>query len=196
MTWSDLPEGMSDLRGRTELDSTFYRPEIMVGGERRRIGLEARWRPGPFSIKSEYIRLTDERLGQSIENTDLSPFVSSGWYLSGTWAITGEAKVDGLDNPRRPLLRGGIGAVEVAARVERIRFGTLSSDPLASNSPRSEIILGNANRAVTFGLNWYPNRWLKVQANFVRNEVTFPDQAPQLLQPVFWSRLVRFQFSM
>ena len=69
---------MSGLRGRTELDEWFYRPEVLVNGRRQRLGFEARWRPGPFSVKSEFIRLTDERLGQSIEETDLSPFSQSG----------------------------------------------------------------------------------------------------------------------
>ena len=103
-----FPEGFSDLRGRTELDALFYRPTFLVNGQRRRIGFEARWRPGPFSIKSEYIRLTDERLGQSVDDTDLSPFVAAGWYVSGTWALTGEKKADGLDTPRRPLFQGGV----------------------------------------------------------------------------------------
>ena len=195
-TTSELPEGVVDLRGRTELGDVFYRPEILVNGQRRRIGFEARWRPGPFSIKSEYIRLTDERLGQSVENTDLAPFVSAGWYVSGTWAVTGERKADGLDSPRRPLFQGGFGAVEVAVRVERIRFGSGAVDPLASNSPRADVVLGNSDHAQTYGVNWYVNRWIKIQANLVRNAIAFPDQAPQPPQPVFWSRLIRFQFSM
>ena len=194
-TTSDLPEGFSDLRGRTELDESFYRPTFLVNGQRRRIGFEARWRPGPFSIKSEYIRLTDERLGQSVDDTDLSPFVAAGWYVSGTWALTGEKKADGLDTPRRPLFQGGFGAIELAARVERIRFGSVD-DVLASDSPRAEVILGSSDRAYTFGVNWYANRWIKIQANLVRNTIAFPDQSASPSPAAFWSRLVRFQFSM
>lgn len=195
-TTSELAEGVPDLRGRTELGDVFYRPEILVNGRRTRIGFEARWRPGPFSLKSEYIRLSDERLGQSVENADLSPFVSAGWYVSGTWAVTGEKKADGVDTPRHPVFQGGIGAVEVAVRVERIRFGSGAVDPLASNSPRAEVILGNSDQVYTFGVNWYANRWIKIQTNLVRNSIAFPDQGPQPAQPVFWSRLIRFQFSM
>jgi phosphate-selective porin OprO and OprP len=192
---SDVPEGFSDLRGRTELDASFYRPTFLVNGQRRRIGFEARWRPGPFSIKSEYIRLTDERLGQSVEDTDLSPFVAAGWYVSGTWALTGEKKAEGLDSPRHPIFQGGVGAIELAVRVERIRFGSVA-DVLASDAPRAEVILGNSDRAYTIGVNWYANRWIKIQANLVRNTIAFPDQNPTLSPNTFWSRLVRFQFSM
>ncbi len=164
---------------------------VSVGGS----AFEARWRPGPFSIKSEYIRLTDERLGQSVEDTDLSPFVAAGWYVSGTWALTGEKKADGLETPRRPIFQGGVGAIELAVRVERIRFGAVD-DILASDAPRAEVILGNSDRVYTMGVNWYANRWIKIQANLVRNTIAFPDQGPLPSQGAFWSRLVRFQFSM
>ncbi len=73
-------------------------------------------------MKSECIRVSDERLGLSVEDTNLSPITSTGWYVSGTWAITGEKKASGLDRPKRPLPGGGFGAVEVAARVERLAF--------------------------------------------------------------------------
>ena len=46
------------------------------------------------------------------------------------------------------------------------------------------------------GVNWYVNRWIKIQANLVRNTIAFPDQGPSPSQAAFWSRLVRFQFSM
>src|SRR5690606_20606699 len=114
----DVPEGQPGLRGRTVFDERFYRPDVFVRGARRRLGLEGQWRPGPFSVKAELIRLTQERSGQSVEDTDLSALIGRGWYVSGTWAVTGERKADGLDNPRRPLFRGGPGAVELAVRVE------------------------------------------------------------------------------
>ena len=195
-TTSDLPQGVTNLRGRTEFDDSFYHPGFYVNGRRQRVGLEARWRPGPFSIKSEYIRLSDERLGQSVDNGDLDPFVASGYYVSGTWALTGENKADGLDAPRRPLFQGGFGAVEVGVRMERIRFGSVATNGLPSDAPRAEVILGNAAQIFTLGANWYVNRWIKIQANFVRDSLTFPELGPSPSQPAFWSRIVRFQFSM
>jgi phosphate-selective porin OprO/OprP len=195
-TTSNLEEGFPNLRGRTELDLSFYRPDLWVEGQRRRVGFELRWRPGPFSIKSEYIRLTDERLGQSVEDTDLSPFLATGWYVSGTWALTGENKADGLDSPRRPLFEGGYGAVEVAARVERIRFGSVADDDVPSAGPRADVVLGNSDRAETFGVNWYVNRWIKVQFNLIRETIADPSQGPMPTQPSFWSQVLRFQFSM
>ena len=174
----------------------FYLPDVSVRGERRRIGFDARWRPGPFSIKSEYMKLTQERQGQSSDNTDLSKFFGEGWYVSGTWAITGENKADGLDSPRRSLFFGGIGAVELALRAEGISYGSEATDDVPSSAPRADVILGNTNRLVTYGVNWYLNRWLKIQVNLVHERLSDPSQGPLPDQFSFWSRFVRFQFSM
>jgi phosphate-selective porin OprO/OprP len=195
-TASPLEEGFSDLRGRTALDERFYRPDVWVAGNRRRLGAELRWRPGPFSIKSEYMRLTDERRGQSVDDTDLAPAVAEGWYVSGTWALTGEAKAKGFDLPRRPFLRGGPGVIEVGARVESLGFGSAAAGESPSAGPRAEVIAGNGDRVETFGVNWYANRWLKVQFNILRDTLRDPSQGPLPGRAGYWSRVLRFQLSL
>lgn len=194
-TDSDVEEGFPGLRGRTVFDTAFFKPDYLVSGRRQRRGVEAQWRPGPFSVKSEWIHVSDERLGLSVEDTNLSPITSTGWYLSGTWAITGEKKVAGLDTPRRPLPGGGFGAVEVAARIEELAFSSGAAGQALSTSPRADAILGNADRAVTLGVNWYVNRWVKVQGNIIRESIDKPVLGPLPAQPTFWSRLLRFQLS-
>ena len=82
-TSSALLEGFPDVRGvhRASLARSIV-PISGLKGQRRRVGLQFRWRPGPVSVKSEYIRLTDQRLDQSVDDTDLSPFLATGWYAS------------------------------------------------------------------------------------------------------------------
>ncbi len=195
MTSGDVPEGQPGLRGRTVFDERFYRPDVFVRGARRRLGFEGQWRPGPFSVKAELIRLTQERSGQSVEDTDLSALIGRGWYVSGTWAVTGERKADGLDNPRRPLFRGGPGAVELAVRVESLRFESEARGTDLSAGPRANEILGNADRAVTLGVNWYANRWVKLQLNGIRETIRDPFQGPLPEKPSFWSTALRFQLT-
>ena len=79
-TSSDVGMGLRSLRGLTTFEETFFDPDLWVHGRRQRAGFELRWRPGPFSFKSEYIRVTTERRGQSVEDTDLSPLLATGWY--------------------------------------------------------------------------------------------------------------------
>ena len=195
-TWSDLEEGLPGVRGQTVFGRSFFSSDYPVVGKRDRMGFEMRWRPGPFSIKSEYIKLTDERLGLSVEDGDLAPIRAIGWYVSGTWVVTGEKKADGLDSPRHPLFQGGFGAVEVGARLERLTFDSGNASEAPSTSPRAEVILGNSNRVLTLGTSWYLNRWVKIQFNVIQETLTDPEQGPLPDRNKFWSRVVRFQFSL
>ena len=192
MTSADVPEGVSAIRGRTPLREEFFEGEMWVSGARRRLGLEAQWQPGPFSLQAEYIRLTEDRRGQSLDATDLPGIVAAGWYLSGSWAITGDEKARGLDEPRRPLLRRGIGAIEVAARMESLGFGD-GAAPGASLSPRAEVLLGNRDRVLTLGANWYVNRWVKLQGNVIRDSLRDPGRGPLPTAATYWSRVFRVQ---
>lgn len=193
---SDVPEGIPGLRGHTVLDQNFFSSaRYIVNGTRSRTGIEMQFRPGPASIKSEWMRVETERRGESVEDTDLSPLVGEGWYLSGTYAITGEKKAS-VDKPKKPLFQGGFGAVEVAARVESLRFKSGSSNEQGSTSPRADVILGNRDQVTTFGVNWYVNRFVKIQANFIREKLDDPSQGPLPSKASFTSKAVRFQFSL
>ena len=160
------------------------------------MGLELDWRPGPFSLKSEFIHVQDERRGQGLRTEDLPNLISRGWYVSGSWAITGEPKADNIE-PRKPFLQNwGMGALEVAARIEQLRFGSSEHNGRASRSPRAANILGNSDRAWTVGLNWYLNRWSKIQFNLVREKIEDIQRSPILGQDRYWTRLCRLQFVM
>jgi phosphate-selective porin OprO and OprP len=192
-TASDVPMGDSDLRGDTALGHTFFPTAYGIGGARRRAGLEARWQAGPFGAQGEFIRLSDERRGQSISNGDLPPLVARAWYAQGTWVLTGERK-SRADQPSRPLPGGGIGSIELALRVERIAFESRGTEP-PSLGPRAETIAPHTNSAVTFGANWTLNRWVRVQFNMIRDAIS----APAVLTPLpstSWSRVVRLRFAL
>ena len=195
-TTTDVDEGLSGLQARTVFGFPFItEPDLWVKGPRRRFGVEGRIRPGPTSIKAEFMRMLSARRGQGIDGGDLSDFEASGWYVSGTWALTGEKKADGLERPSHPLFRGGIGAVEIAARLEKLTFGTVNGGDEASTSPRADVVLGNADRAVTYGVNWYLNRWIKIQGNAIQQRISDPLQGPLPERTSFWSSVFRFQLS-
>ena len=194
-TRSEVPEGIPGVRGQTVLEQTFFSSsKYIVNGERRRTGVEMAFVPGPATIKAEWIRMETERKGESVEDTDLSPLVGQGWYVSGTYIVTGEKK-SRMPRPKKPLLQGGFGAVEVGARVESLEFKSGSSSEPGSTSPRADTILGNRDQAITFGVNWYVNRFIKLQANFIREKIDDPAQGPLPDQASFNSRAFRLQFS-
>jgi phosphate-selective porin OprO and OprP len=195
-TSGDLPEGLSGIKGRTVLGADFYKSEFYVFGRRERRGLEFQWLVGPASVKMESITLTDERRGQSVEDTDLSPYRVKGWYVSGSYVFTGESKSRGLDRPRRPLFQGGIGALEAAVRLERISFGSILTGA-GSRSPRADVLPSNTDSILAFSGNWYPNRWIKVQMTSFRESFRDPSELATALRstPSFWSHVLRIQFS-
>lgn len=195
-TSSDVPPGVRSLRGLTTFEETFFDRDLWVQGRRQRTGFELRWRPGPFSLKTEYIHVTTERRGQSVDDTDLSPLRATGWYVSGTWALTGEKKAAGLNKPRRPFLRGGWGAFEAAVRVEQLTFDSLGTDGLPSFSVRADVVEAASDRVTTIGGSWYLNQWAKIQLNAVRESVTSPRRGEPQSSRRSWVYITRFQFTM
>lgn len=167
-----VPEGRNHLQGDTVFGGEFFDRQYYTKGPRTRLGLEVSWAIGPAFLAAEYIVSREAREGQGVGNEtqvdpDLPEIEGRGWYVAGTWVITGENR-DGGVNPKRPLLQGGFGAIEVAARYEKLRFesaGTPAEPP--SRSPRAAHIAGNADSAWTLGVNWYVNRWAKLRFNVI-----------------------------
>lgn len=190
-TSANLPEGLNSLRGRTVFGSAFF-PRVYVRGRRTRMGIEAEWNPGRFGFRSEYMRALDERQGQGLGDIDLSTLITRGWYASATWIVTGERKGGGV-NPDDPLFRGGVGAIELASRIETLAFGSASHEGPAFTNPRAEHIAENRDTIWTTGVNWYVNRWVKLQANAIRERIEDPERTPVSGRQVFWSGVFRMQ---
>jgi phosphate-selective porin OprO/OprP len=194
LTTSDVPEGLNSLRGQSLFGSEFSE-RMYVLGKRRRLGTEAIWMPGPFSVKSEWARATEQRKRQGLLDDDISDFVSSAWYLSGTWAITGEDKDGGVE-PRKPIFQSGIGAVELGVRYEQIRFGSALKEGEAFANPRADPLLENAETLWTVGVNWYLNKWGKVVVNGTREAFQDPERTAVAGRSSNWAGVLRLQFVM
>jgi phosphate-selective porin OprO/OprP len=192
MTTGEVPEGLNSLRAHTAFREPFF-DAVYVNGRRTRFGVEADWQPGPFSVKGEFIRVTDQRRNQGVLEEDLPPLEARGWYLSGTWVVTGEDKFDGIV-PRAPLFRGGAGAVEVGTRYERLGFGSRFDGEADSTSPRGANLLETSDTAWTTGVNWYINRWTKLQFNMIREWIEDAERSPIPDRHLFWTRVFRVQF--
>ncbi len=188
-----LPEGPNSLRGKTVPGDAFF-DHFYVKGRRQRVGAEFQWRPGPMSVQGELMRARDQRQDQGLDNENLPDVVAHGWYLVSTWLVTGERKKDTI-TPARPFLKGGIGAVEVAGRVERLGSGSHGTAVEPFPSPRAPGILLRTDSVWTAGVNWYVNEFIKLQANLIREQreagdVVIPGQATR------WSRTLGVQFGL
>jgi phosphate-selective porin OprO/OprP len=194
-----IPEGRNNLSGKMVLGDTFFHSRYYTKGRRLRVGLELSWAPGPFSVSAEYIRSTEAREGVGVGNeqgldNNLPDIEGRGWYVAGSWVVTGEKK-DGGVKPRGPFLQRGFGAIEVAVRYEVLRFASAGAQQEPpSDSLRAANVLGNGDRALTGGVNWYLNRWLKFQVNGIREKLDDPNLSPVPGQSSFWTVVSRLQF--
>src|SRR5215216_2599809 len=153
-----------------------------------------KWKHGPFGINGEYIQVRDQRRGQGLAGDDLSDLVSRGWYLSGVWTL-----VDRTESSRASLVKSlyetnGIGAIQLAVRYEQLRFGSSERVGRPSRDSRAANILGNSNRALTFGSHWMLNRHTRIQVNAICEKIEDFQRSPIVGREHYWTRLCRLQF--
>lgn len=189
---SVLPNG---LRGRTVVTEYNFFESVFVKGQRRRLGVDFDWAAGPFGAQAEFLQVSETRDAQGLGNQDLSDARARSWYAVGSYVITGENKSGGVV-PKKGLGMGGAGAVEGAIRYDQLKFDSkVGQDPPFRNS-RAETIFPEGDRVWTFGVNWYVNRWVKLQVNAIREHATDVERSPTLDGAAYWSKVFRFQFEL
>ncbi len=190
-TRSDVPEGLNSLRGESVWGKHFFE-RVYVKGTRQRYGAQFDWSPGPTSLKAEWMESREQRKEQSNRDQDLSDFIARAWYVTGTWFITGEDKDNNI-KVKHPLFHGGFGAVELAARIERLGFESATKTGLAFTNPRNDNQTPNSDTVFTVGVNWTTSKWTRVIVNAIHED--FEDQSrtplPNTATTSFWSGLLR-----
>lgn len=188
-TTSDVPEGLNSLRGES-VWGTHLTERVYVKGRRQRVGTQFEWTPGSSSIKAEWMQSREQRRQQSNRNQDLSDFVGTAWYVTGTWFVTGEKKDNNI-KVKHPLLKGGPGAIELAARLEKITFESAGKSGPAFSNPRADHYLANSDTVFTAGVNWTTSPWTRVIVNAIHETVDDKSRSPKSGATSFWSGLVR-----
>lgn len=152
-------KGSNRVRFRTRSETHVERERLLSTGRISDVnrwytfGAEAAASVGPVLLQGEYIRTEVDR-GRGLRDPDFD-----GWYAMASWMITGErrpydsrAGEFGEIYPRRKS-----GAWEVAARYSTVDL-----------NDRRAGIEGGAAYNTTLGLNWYPNRNVRMMFNWVR----------------------------
>ena len=190
-----VPEGLNSFRGTSAWghNADFFEP-VYTKGLRQRYGVEWSYTPGPLGFTSEWMQAREQRKNQGLGDLDLSDLVTTGWYASATWLITGEKKED-FDHPRHPLFTEGVGAIEVGARYEELSFASAEHVGPAFTNPRAENILGNSDRIWTLGVNYFPNRWVRLVVNGIHEQIKDPKRAPKRGVTDYWSGVFRLQLA-
>jgi phosphate-selective porin OprO/OprP len=183
MTYGDQDTGQS-LRGRTDARFEFF-PRVPTRGDRVRYGFEAVHAYGPFGLYGEYVKTKEEREKLGTGGIDLADVDGRGWYVAGTWLVTGEEKVHGkapkVKNNFDPRT-GGFGALELTARFAKLDFD--SDDPLPSPGD-------NEVEALTVGFNWYLSPNTRLMFNWVNNWYDNKQMTPTKGEDSSWEILTR-----
>jgi phosphate-selective porin OprO/OprP len=132
----------------------------------------------------------------------------SGWYVQGTWLLTGEERLYNpgtgaftppiVDHPLN-FRNGDWGAFELAARYSDLDLNDHVNDAAnvvianASGAPAGthtydfyNTVRGGDQRIVTLGLNWYPNTVVKLALNYelIQNSKLQSGSSPNALTGV------------
>ncbi|GJD96227.1 OprO/OprP family phosphate-selective porin [Methylobacterium iners] len=137
---------------------------IRNAGDLARFGIEAAYQNGPFRLQGEYIRAEAGRQG-------LLPGASfEGGYVEGAWVFNGKGRPYQLKTnygadlaifkgvqvgEEQRVSRGGTGVFELAGR-----FSFLDLKDGGIN--------GGVERNWTAGVNWYPDKNIRLMANYIR----------------------------
>jgi phosphate-selective porin OprO/OprP len=147
-----LKPAIEVIRTRPEADLTAVRlvnsGNILYADRIDRVGLEQLWISGPWSVQSEYL---DARIQRPF---GLSTYKASGYYIFGSWVLTGESRgyANGVVSDLHPQEK--FGAVELLLRYSAV---DLNDQPIP----------GGKEHDWTLGLNWYLNKYFKIQTNFI-----------------------------
>lgn len=181
MTHGDQDSAQS-LRGRTDAKFEFF-PRVATRGDRLRYGFEAVYAGGPFGLYGEYVKTEEERKGLGAGGSNLADVDGRGWYIAGTFLVTGEEKVHGKApkvTPFNPHTRD-YGALELVARFAQLDFD--SDDPLPAPLPN-----GNRVDALTAGFNWYLSPNARLMFNWTHNWFDKKAGTPFTASPDFSKR--------
>jgi phosphate-selective porin OprO/OprP len=173
---SDLDERLG-LRGTSVFGDGLVFDRAVVNGTRWRLGLEGEWERGPVSLAAEYASLRDARTGMGLDGGTLPALSTHAWYVSGAWVVTGEEK-RGRIEPHRDILKGGLGAVEVAARVERLALSPGTAATSILGAPLLSLPLASGERIFTVGASWFLHTRVKVRGNLIIEDFDDPSRSP------------------
>ena len=189
-TNSDVPEGLNSLRGESVWGTEKFFERVYVKGRRQRLGAQFDWTPGPVGVKAEWMQSREDRKEQSNRNQDLSDFIATAWYVTGTWFVTGEDKDNNI-KVKHPLLKGGVGAIELAVRYDELGFASASKTGTPFTNPRADYLTPNADGVWTFGVNWTTSKWTRVIVNAIHEDFDDPNRTPNPGVSSYWSSLLR-----
>jgi phosphate-selective porin len=183
-------------------------PSLRINGPIERYEGEFTYLKGPFAIRGEYVQMQQQRYDIGSETPGGLGFLSvpgvgaKAWNISSTFLLTKEKRPENgtprvkspFFGPDTPGGKGrGMGAWEVALRYTGIQAKAPGETFFNPFTPGLVPTYDFHTDQITFGLNWYPNYWVKYMVNLGVDQLHQPSVTGQVPQN-FFVVLQRLQF--
>ncbi|HXP39602.1 MAG TPA: porin, partial [Candidatus Acidoferrales bacterium] len=202
-----LSNDVSFLATLPDAAYTFF-PQLRINGPIERYEGEFTYIKGPLAIRGEYVQMQQQRYDIGTETPGGLGFLSvpgvgaKAWNIGTTYLLTGEKRPEnGTPRVKRPLFgpdtpggKGrGWGAFEAAVRYTGIQADAPGANFLNYYTPEFVPTYDYHTDEITFGLNWYPNYWVKYMVNVGVDQLHQPSITGQVPQN-FFVIMQRLQF--
>jgi len=158
---------------------TFF-PQLRINGPIERYEGEFTYLKGPYALRGEYVQMQEQRYGVGSEQVGGLGFLTlpgigaKAWNIGTTYLLTGEKRPENgtprvkspLFGPDTPGGKGrGWGAWELGVRYSGIQAIAPGANFLNIYTPGFVPTYDYHTDQFSFGVNWYPNYWVKYQFN-------------------------------
>jgi phosphate-selective porin len=183
-------------------------PQLRINGPVERYEGEFTYLTGPFALRGEYVQMQQQRWDIGSETPGGLGFLSvpgvgaKAWNISSTYLLTKEKRPEnGTPRVKNPFFgpdtpggKGhGLGAWEVGLRYTGIQANAPGETFFNPFTPGLVPTYDFHTDEITFGLNWYPNYWVKYMVNVGVDQLHQPSVTGQVPQN-FFVVLQRLQF--
>jgi len=160
---------------------SFYPNTILrINGPIERYEGEFTYIKNAFALRGEYVQMQEQRDGVGAEQVGGLGFLTlpgigaKAWNIGTTYLLTGEKRPEnGTPRVKHPLFGPdtpggsgrGWGAFEVGVRYSGVQENAPSANFLNFYAPGFVSQYDYHTDQFSFGINWYPNYWVKYQVN-------------------------------
>jgi phosphate-selective porin len=164
-------------------------PQFAINGPIQRYNGEFTYIKSAFALRGEYDQLNMSRNNVGSEQAgglgfiSLPSIIAKAWDISATYMLTGEKQPEnGTPRVRHPLFgpdtpggKGrGLGAWGVGVRYMGIHANEPGANFLNYYTPGYVPTFDYHTDEITVGLNWYPNYWVRYEANLAIDQLKDP----------------------
>jgi phosphate-selective porin OprO/OprP len=149
-----------------------------VGDGDTTLALEGAWVHRALSLQAEAARIKVDRIATSLSPTlGGSNFDIVTAYAAASWFPTGETRPYnpngsfGRIKVLHPLDKGGLGALELAARYDYADLSDMAANTAVAPTLQTSLATAGIYRGVTVGANWYPYSYVRLTGNLTRAKI-------------------------